>query len=124
MWTVLAFAGLLASFLVAYKYIWANRKDAYPPTLQQEKKILGEDESEENPSVRARQPWDYFLVLDVEATCVPGADFSWPNEIIVCLSASPSVNLLIFSAGMACRSFIMGRSGRSRWESLPAEGCR
>lgn len=24
-----------------------------------------------------------FLVLDVEATCVPGIDFDWPNEIIV-----------------------------------------
>ncbi|KAF8590520.1 hypothetical protein K439DRAFT_1403650 [Ramaria rubella] len=29
-----------------------------------------------------RQPWEYFLVLDVEATCVPGTDFNWPNEII------------------------------------------
>ncbi|KAI0049660.1 hypothetical protein FA95DRAFT_1488744 [Auriscalpium vulgare] len=34
------------------------------------------------------QPFDAFLVLDVEATCVEGADFQWPNEIIewpVCL---------------------------------------
>ena len=30
-----------------------------------------------------RQPWEYFLVLDVEATCVAGTDFNWPNEIIV-----------------------------------------
>ncbi|KAF8487645.1 ribonuclease H-like domain-containing protein [Gautieria morchelliformis] len=28
------------------------------------------------------QPWEYFLVLDVEATCVAGTDFNWPNEII------------------------------------------
>lgn len=34
------------------------------------------------------QPYDAFLVLDVEATCIQGGDFSYPNEIIewpVCL---------------------------------------
>jgi hypothetical protein len=29
------------------------------------------------------QPYDAFLVLDVEATCLQGTDFQWPNEIIV-----------------------------------------
>jgi len=29
------------------------------------------------------QAYDAFLVLDVEATCLPGTDFYWPNEIIV-----------------------------------------
>jgi hypothetical protein len=29
------------------------------------------------------QPFDAFLVLDVEATCLQGAGFHWPNEIIV-----------------------------------------
>lgn len=33
-------------------------------------------------SIRVRQPWEYFLVLDVEATCLPSTDFTWPNEII------------------------------------------
>ncbi|EIW60579.1 uncharacterized protein TRAVEDRAFT_19224 [Trametes versicolor FP-101664 SS1] len=35
-----------------------------------------------------QQPYDAFLVLDVEATCVEGAGFDYPNEIIewpVCL---------------------------------------
>ncbi|KAI5123281.1 hypothetical protein M0805_009302 [Coniferiporia weirii] len=35
-----------------------------------------------------KQPYDAFLVLDVEATCQEGTDFNWPNEIIewpVCL---------------------------------------
>ncbi|KAI9508487.1 ribonuclease H-like domain-containing protein [Russula earlei] len=39
-------------------------------------------------AVRVPQPYDAFLVLDVEATCLPGTDFDWPNEIIewpVCL---------------------------------------
>ena len=31
-----------------------------------------------------KQPFDAFLVLDVEATCQEGTDFNWPNEIIVC----------------------------------------
>lgn len=30
-----------------------------------------------------KQPYDAFLVLDVEATCQEGTDFNWPNEIIV-----------------------------------------
>lgn len=30
------------------------------------------------------QPYDAFLVLDVEATCLQGTDFNYPNEIIVC----------------------------------------
>lgn len=30
-----------------------------------------------------QQPYDAFLVLDVEATCVEGAGFDYPNEIIV-----------------------------------------
>lgn len=32
---------------------------------------------------RAKQPYDTFLVFDVEATCVQGQDFNWCNEIIV-----------------------------------------
>ena len=35
------------------------------------------------PSIKVSQPYDYFLVLDVEATCFPGTGFHWPNEIIV-----------------------------------------
>lgn len=37
---------------------------------------------------RVKQPYDAFLVLDVEATCEEGTGFEWPNEIIewpVCL---------------------------------------
>ncbi|KAI0253945.1 ribonuclease H-like domain-containing protein [Lactifluus subvellereus] len=39
-------------------------------------------------AVNVPQPYDAFLVLDVEATCLHGSDFQWPNEIIewpVCL---------------------------------------
>ncbi|GLB35330.1 putative exonuclease [Lyophyllum shimeji] len=40
------------------------------------------------PPPKAKQPYEAFLVLDVEATCQQGTDFSFPNEIIefpVCL---------------------------------------
>ena len=30
----------------------------------------------------AKQSFDAFLVLDVEATCMPGTDFNYANEII------------------------------------------
>lgn len=36
-------------------------------------------------AARVKQPYDAFLVLDVEATCLQGAGFDWPNEIIVCI---------------------------------------
>ncbi|KAG6335879.1 hypothetical protein ID866_3216 [Astraeus odoratus] len=39
-------------------------------------------------AARVKQPYDAFLVLDVEATCMQGVGFDWPNEIIewpVCL---------------------------------------
>lgn len=39
--------------------------------------------NEQCRAVRVPQPYDAFLVLDVEATCLPGTDFHWPNEIIV-----------------------------------------
>jgi hypothetical protein len=32
---------------------------------------------------KVKQRYDAYLVLDIEATCIEGTDFSWPNEIIV-----------------------------------------
>ena len=40
---------------------------------------------------RVKQAYDAFLVLDVEATCVEGSDFAYPNEIIVTLDRLASV---------------------------------
>lgn len=47
-------------------------------------------ESEESPMVSMRQATEAFLVFDVEATCVQGTGFDYPNEIIVRLSCSCS----------------------------------
>ena len=33
--------------------------------------------------IRIKQPYDAFLVVDVEATCCSGVGFDYPNEIIV-----------------------------------------
>jgi len=39
--------------------------------------------NEQHYAIRVPQSYDAFLVLDVEATCLQGTDFHWPNEIIV-----------------------------------------
>lgn len=39
--------------------------------------------NEQYNAVKVPQPYEVFLVLDVEATCFQGTDFNWPNEIIV-----------------------------------------
>ena len=41
-----------------------------------------------------RQPYDAYLVLDVEATCMPGTDFNYANEIIVCLQPAIDISNL------------------------------
>lgn len=45
-------------------------------------------ESPNSPQSSVAQPWDVFLVVDVEGTCVESGSFDYPNEIIewpVCL---------------------------------------
>lgn len=41
------------------------------------------EEQQQSHTAWTCQPHDAFLVLDVEATCLQGTDFHWPNEIIV-----------------------------------------
>ncbi|KAI0708969.1 ribonuclease H-like domain-containing protein [Earliella scabrosa] len=62
---------------------------------------------------RPRQLYDAFLVLDVEATCVKGAGFDYPNEIIewpVCLlrwkDKSPKGNARVLEIVDEFRSFV------------------
>ncbi|KAJ8481235.1 hypothetical protein ONZ51_g6138 [Trametes cubensis] len=67
-----------------------------PPSIPRTKTHAGSlqttndihSDSQRDMIKRAKQPYDAFLVLDVEATCVQGAGFDYPNEIIewpVCL---------------------------------------
>ena len=42
-----------------------------------------EDKGKDRMARRTKQPYEAFLVLDVEGTCVQGSGFGYPNEIIV-----------------------------------------
>ncbi len=42
-----------------------------------------QDGGKDRMAKRTKQPYETFLVLDVEGTCVQGSDFGYPNEIIV-----------------------------------------
>jgi hypothetical protein len=61
--------GIDSSSLTSSKHVAISARKEKPQT-----KVIG------GP---VAQPYDAFLVVDVEATCVPGTDFSYPNEIIV-----------------------------------------
>jgi hypothetical protein len=60
-------------------------------------------------AVKVPQPYDAFLVLDVEATCLQGSDFHWPNEIIVRCQPLDAFSPLTRVTGMARLSPQMGR---------------
>ena len=61
--------------------------------------------------VAVKQPYDAFLVLDVEATCFPGTGFDWSNEIIVrrTFTRSRSVPDHIATKGVASVSPALAR---------------
>lgn len=91
---------LLVAFLLAVLIAIVARKHEAPapddplshekdtaPAIEEQK----DSESEMGPSAAltdidwtaVKQPYDAYLVLDVEATCMPGTDFNYANEIIV-----------------------------------------
>jgi len=47
------------------------------------RRSLGKPRPAEPSYPRYPQPYDAFLVLDIEGTCKLGSDFNYPNEIIV-----------------------------------------
>lgn len=75
------------------------------------------------PTIKALQPYQMFLVLDVEATCDAGSSFDFPNEIIVgvpCDAARGRSRLIlfIFPIGISCKPFALERPQRARtWKS-------
>jgi hypothetical protein len=63
---------------------------------------------------RVKQPYEAFLVLDIEGTCELGTDFNYPNEIIVrdhLISMSFPHHLRIFT-GISRMFATMGRQVR------------
>jgi hypothetical protein len=65
---------------------------------------------------RVKQPYDAFLVLDVEATCIAGTDMNWPNEIIVSAVLLLPVTFLrrVLCQGMACLLDVLERQNLRR----------
>jgi hypothetical protein len=55
----------------------------FQPPARLAKKAIISSAASPPPPPRSKQPYDVFLVLDVEATCQQGSDFNFPNEIIV-----------------------------------------
>jgi hypothetical protein len=53
------------------------------PVRRDKKKSIAIPSAIVAPPQPVTQPYDVFLVLDVEATCQQGTDFNFPNEIIV-----------------------------------------
>ena len=43
---------------------------------------MDEPQAKPRASATMKQPYDAFLVLDVEGTCETGSGMDWPNEII------------------------------------------
>ncbi|PSR88914.1 hypothetical protein PHLCEN_2v5063 [Hermanssonia centrifuga] len=65
-----------------------KRPESQPLSSQRDEVDPSRDNIDPTAAMQPYQPYDAFLVLDVEATCQPGTDFDYANEIIewpVCL---------------------------------------
>ncbi|KAJ7109163.1 ribonuclease H-like domain-containing protein [Mycena epipterygia] len=80
-WQICALFLAITCFL-AYKVLLTPNHRASP---QETQSVVASSNASES---KVKQPYDAFLLLDVEATCQKGSDFNYPNEIIefpVCL---------------------------------------
>ncbi len=84
-----------------------KRPESQPLSSQRDEVDPSRDNIDPTAAMQPYQPYDAFLVLDVEATCQPGTDFDYANEIIVSLCHSVlrasrrSNSVLCRAAGMA-----------------------
>ncbi|KIK59676.1 hypothetical protein GYMLUDRAFT_169268 [Collybiopsis luxurians FD-317 M1] len=90
-WTAIniAIPALLAFFLFKF---WTRPQSTIDSKnnleTEHQEQIVLPHEPEPKHDVKLRQPYDVFLILDVEGTCQEGSGFDYPNEIIefpVCL---------------------------------------
>lgn len=79
----------------------------------------------------ARQVYDAFLVVDVEATCLPGTDFNYANEIIASFFYLYTDHNLTHVRSLHCRSgqyvyyggsIKMRTAKRAGWRSSMSSG--
>jgi len=77
----------------------AMRYQRTPRRVKAKKKITPTAEPPRSPGIV--QPFEAFLVLDIEGTCNQGTDFNYPNEIIVRVIFQPksTPNIIIFILG-------------------------
>lgn len=101
-----------------------------PPPADPRPSTMPVAPAEDIDSFAAKQSFDAFLVLDVEATCLPGTNFDYANEIIVRSSLAPSQRDLTWSSAI-CRSgqcvcydgsTRIQRAGRADWRSSTSSG--
>lgn len=71
-----------------------------------------------------KQPYEAFLVVDFEGTCMLGTDFNYPNEIIVCTMCSDLPrNQADILEGISCISpGVDGQNGRDHGERPQGQG--
>jgi hypothetical protein len=106
--------GYAPSRLDILSFVFSQRNGVVDTTETQSRqgmsrRLSGKTDSSATASVgpegsntdRIRQAIDAFLVFDVEATCVPGIDFNWCNEIIVCAFSATGRKLTDF---VGCRN--------------------
>jgi hypothetical protein len=62
---------------------WTNNLAPAPVNRPRQKSHSHVEKVEQFKETRVKQPYDFFLVLDVEATCEESHTFDYPNEIIV-----------------------------------------
>jgi hypothetical protein len=67
----------------AMTYVTPPSDVTRPDAALGDKGLLVSSMNEQYNAIKVPQPYEVFLVLDVEATCFQGTDFNWPNEIIV-----------------------------------------
>ena len=88
------------------------------------RRSLGKPKPAEPSYPRYHQPYDAFLVLDIEGTCKFGSDFNYPNEIIVrplFLANRRATDL--DHAGVSCMSAKVGGSNAG-WNGRETQGRR
>ena len=95
---------------MSWEYTDSRRLKSEHDKRQRHRQMSNQDEN-----VKRKTAWIYaqrleasqlalqsFLCFDVEATCRPGREFDWPNEIIV--SVSPSLQMLLRSRAESGRA--------------------
>ncbi|KAJ7285628.1 ribonuclease H-like domain-containing protein [Mycena rebaudengoi] len=89
-WSLCALVVTIAALVWFYSWLSTIRQRIYKPStvLKTPNTVAAETLPKSDANAAVKQPYDAFLLLDVEATCQKNSNFDYPNEIIefpVCL---------------------------------------